>query len=411
MSTVEFELRPAMAQVYRDRSRHRMVLAGRRTGKTWLSVAEALSTAMGTPGSRVHYLAPTLVMSRAIAWDVLKQRIPAAWISRSNETGMELRLTNGSTIKLGGLDHADALRGQSSHFLILDEWCYAKDLRSSWQGALRPLLSTTQGRTLWISTPAGSDPWSRNLFEGAASNEGWARWVFQSIQGGWIPAAEIEEAKRELDPVMFRQEYCASWEMMAGACYPRFGEENIQPLEDRGLPIVAGLDFNVSPYCCVIGQVVGDELHIIRELVLHDADTDQMALKLRELYPGRRISVAPDPTGARRQTSAGMGITDHGLLRRHGLDVVAPKAPWRVHDKVSVTRWFIRSADGQRRLRIDPGCKRLVQSLRSIEFAEGKSVPDPSSEWGHSCDSLGYLCLALRHGLLPYAVGVGPRFY
>lgn len=397
---LRLELKPAMSQVFRSPARHRMLLSGRRSGKTWLSIASAIAEGMGCSGTRVHYLAPTLVQSRAIAWDLLLNLLPASWIASKNVTAMELKLRNGSTIKLGGLDHADALRGQSSHLLILDEFCYANDLRTSWQGALRPLLSTTAGRSLWISTPAGADPFCRQVYDSASSRSGWQRWQLQSIQGGWIPLAEIEEARQELDAAMFRQEYCASWEQMAGAVFPHFSEENIRPVIDRNGPLVAGLDFNVSPFVCLIGQAVGDDFEILRELVLNDADTDMMSVRLRALFPGRKILIAPDPTGARRQTSS-MGLTDHAILRSHGFHVVAPGAPWRISDKITSVRFFIRSADARRRLTVDPGCTRLIQSLRALEFAEGKSVPDPKSEWGHACDSLGYAVLALKHGLVP----------
>jgi hypothetical protein len=399
-ATVAVSLKPAMASVFRSQARHRMLLAGRRTGKTWLSIAAAMAEAINRPGSRVHYLAPTLTQSRAIAWDLLLTLLPQAWIKTRNTTAMEIRLRNGSTIKLGGLDHADALRGQSSNLLILDEFAFASDLKTAWQGALRPLLATTAGKSLWISTPAGADPFVRKVYDGAATNPGWAQWTLQSIQGGWIPAAEIEEARREMDVQMFRQEFLCTFEILAGCVYRQFSDENIRPVTDRGGPIVLGLDFNNHPFCGVIAQTHGEDIEVLREITLMDADTDQMAVAVRALYPGRKITVCPDPTGARRQTCS-LGLTDHKILENHGFTVATPRAPWRVADKCTCTRYFIRSSDGKRRLVVDPGATRLIQSLRSLEYAEGKSIPDPKSDWSHSCDSLGYLLLAARHGLLP----------
>ena len=54
--------------------------------------------------------------------------------------------------------------------------------------------------------------------------------------------------------------------------------------------------------------------------------------------------------------------------------------------------------------------RKLVRSLQNLEFAEGTSAPDKKAGWDHFPDSLGYACLALRHGLLPYSLGPGPRF-
>ena len=70
---------------------------------------------------------------------------------------------------------------------------------------------------------------------------------------------------------------------------------------------------------------------------------------------------------------------------------------------------FIRDAQNRRRLTIDPSAKRLVRSLASLEYAPGKSVADPKSDHGHMADALGYLCLGIAKGLLPYNIGT-PSF-
>ena len=49
--------------------------------------------------------------------------------------------------------------------------------------------------------------------------------------------------------------------------------------------------------------------------------------------------------------------------------------------------------------------KRLIRSLASLEYALGKSMADPKSDHGHMTDALGYLCLGIAKGLLPYSVG------
>ena len=66
---------------------------------------------------------------------------------------------------------------------------------------------------------------------------------------------------------------------------------------------------------------------------------------------------------------------------------------------------MLKDAHNRRRLLIDPSCKRLIRSIASLEYAPGKSVADPRSEHGHATDALGYLCLGVAKGLLPYSVG------
>ena len=100
-----------------------------------------------------------------------------------------------------------------------------------------------------------------------------------------------------------------------------------------------------------------------------------------------------------------MGLSDHAILKRRGFRVRAPKAPWSIRDKVAATRLMIRDANGHRRLKVHPSCKRVIRSLSNLEYKAGASVPDPKSDHSHMADAIGYACIALAKGLLPYSIG------
>jgi hypothetical protein len=139
--------------------------------------------------------------------------------------------------------------------------------------------------------------------------------------------------------------------------------------------------------------------------VLMEADTREMALEVRARYPDREILCCPDPTGSRKQTSS-LGLSDHAILKDvGGFSIRSPRAPWAVIDKVNATRLMILDAAGQRRLLVDPSCKRVIRSFRNLEFKPGLSVPDPASEHGHMADAVGYACIAISKGLTPWRVG------
>ena len=200
-------------------------------------------------------------------------------------------------------------------------------------------------------------------------------------------------------------------EALLGAVYPAFNSKNIRDVRDNGEPILMGVDFNRSPFCCCILQVQGDTVACLEEIVLMEADTREMALEVRSRYPDRTIYCCPDPTGSRKQTSS-LGLSDHKILKEIGhMQICSPKAPWKIIDKVNSTRLLLVDANGKRRLQVDPSCKRLIRSLRSLEFKPGMSVPDPNSDHGHMCDALGYAALALSKGLTPWKLGRGPSFW
>ena len=99
-------------------------------------------------------------------------------------------------------------------------------------------------------------------------------------------------------------------------------------------------------------------------------------------------------------------MSDHAILQQYSFRVKSPRAPWSIRDKVSATRLMVKDANVHRRLIVDPRCRRLIRSLSNLEYKAGASVPDPKSDHSHMADALGYACLALAKGLLPYRVGM-----
>ena len=91
-------------------SRFRVVVAGRRSGKTHLSLTECVLLACRRPGANIFYLAPTYRQAKQVAWDALKAMIEPLGIlaRRPNESELTLYLTNGSAIFLKGVDNHDS---------------------------------------------------------------------------------------------------------------------------------------------------------------------------------------------------------------------------------------------------------------------------------------------------------------
>ena len=412
MVVATLHLKPAAAEILRSPAKRKVVFSGRRFGKTRMLLTAALEQALVKPGSAIYYLAPSRKQAKDISWRAIKETVPLAWVRKTMESTLTIELHNGSRMMLGGLDYADSLRGQSADLLLLDEFAYASDLQSNWEAALLPMLSTTDGGAVFASTPAGGGNFAAELWERANTTTGWQRWNFPSVAGGWIKPEFVEEQRATMDATLWRQEFYGTIESVTGAVFPALSNDNIANVIDDGGPLVVGLDFNRSPFCAAVMQVQGHQLAVIEEIVLIESDTREMALEIRRRYPQREILCCPDPTGSRKQTSS-LGLSDHAILRDVGaMKVYAPRAPWAISDKLNAVRLMILDAAGHRRLLVNPNCKRVVRSLRLLEFQPGKSVPDPKSEHGHMADALGYGCIALSKGLLPWKVGdSGFRIY
>src|SRR5947207_9814783 len=90
-------LKRAQWKVFRCDKRFRVLVAGRRFGKTYLALTELCQAAWG-PGRLAWYVAPTYKQARRIAWKPLKEMTRPYWVRRPNETDLTISLTSGGPI-------------------------------------------------------------------------------------------------------------------------------------------------------------------------------------------------------------------------------------------------------------------------------------------------------------------------
>ena len=407
-SAPEINLRWAQGQVFNNEKRFRLLVAGRRFGKSYLSCIELLRGAIERPGETYFYCAPTYRMAKDIAWKALKKLVPKVWVQSKNETDLRLDLINGSSIELKGTENAMALRGRSLAGVVLDEAAFMDS--EVWFEVIRPALADKQGWALFISTPDGTASWFYDLWCYVESDptEEWKRWSFTTIEGGNVPKEEVEAARAQLDERTFRQEFEASFENLTGLVAISFGDANItQEAEDINvMPLLLGVDFNVDPMSGICAVKKDDTLYVFDEIIMTGgATTWEFAEEVQRRYGiDRRIVACPDPTGGARKT-AGVGATDHTILRRSGFNVSAPKAPWKIRDKITAVNTALLDASGNRRTFIHPRCKELIKSLRTLTYTPNTGLPNKNLGVDHAFDAFGYLCLQQFNLAKPETLG------
>ena len=408
MSLNEVSLRYAQGEVFNSDKRFRLLVAGRRFGKSYLSCIELLRGAISRPGEVYFYCAPTYRMAKDIAWKELKRLVPKTWIQAKNETDLRLDLINGSSIELKGTENAMALRGRSLAGVVLDEAAFME--RDVWAEVIRPALADKQGWALFISTPDGTASWFYDMwcFCGEQEWDDWQRWSFTTIEGGNVKKEEVEAAKSQLDPRTFRQEFEASFENLTGLVAVSFSDKNIdkEVADLHMLPLLLGLDFNVDPMAGICAVKHNNTLYVFDEIMLTGGATtwDFTEEVVRRYGVDRRIIACPDPTGSARKTS-GVGVTDHNILRRSGFTVMSPKSPWKIRDKITAVNTALYDANGERRTLIHPRCKELIKALRTLTYAPNTGLPNKNLGVDHAFDAFGYLCLQQFNLVKPETLG------
>ncbi len=88
--------------VIKCNKRFRVLISGRRFGKTFLAIQEMAKFAR-FPNQRVWYVSPSYRQSKTICWDMLKEMmLRHRWVKRINESDLSLLLKNNTLISLKG---------------------------------------------------------------------------------------------------------------------------------------------------------------------------------------------------------------------------------------------------------------------------------------------------------------------
>ena len=224
---LKVELLPWQQEVFNDKTRFKIIAAGRRTGKSRLAAWMLIIYALQTNKGHVFYVAPTQGQARDIMWQTLLE-LAHPVIKSTHINNLQITLINGATIALKGADRPETMRGVSLKFLVLDE--YADMKPTVWEQILRPALADQKGDAMFIGTPMGRNHFY-DLYTYAAAEDDptYRAWHFTSYDNPLLDPGEIDVAKKSMSSYAFRQEFMASFEALGSEIFKEewveFGEE------------------------------------------------------------------------------------------------------------------------------------------------------------------------------------------
>ena len=240
-------LHPHQQQVYDDPRRFKVVVAGRRFGKSMLALLTCFDMAINH-GKTVWFVSPTY-NNVTTHWNNAK-RMLGTLPTRRNEQQKYLEFDFGGpsigSIAFKSGNRPDNLLGVGLDYVVVDEAAYQQE--EIWVRILRPALSDRKGGALIIGSPNGMTNWFYRVYMmGQDPNEpDWASWVFKTIDNPYITPDEIEQARRDIPELKFKQEYLAEFVSDAGGVFRNL--ENACVLEPLKFPVpedvyYAGVDW------------------------------------------------------------------------------------------------------------------------------------------------------------------------
>lgn len=252
---------PEQARLRKDPQRFKVVPAGRRSGKTELAKRKVATTAMSsndTPWDdpRFFEAAPTRDQAKDIYWNDMKAMFPPPFIRSISETRLSVMLENNVECRVVGMDKPQRIEGQPWDGGVLDEFADMKP--GAFGENVRPALSDRKGWCWLIGVPEGRNHYHKlYMYARSGQDPDWMGYTWPSKD--ILDPAEVEAARRQLDELVFQQEYEASFVNFEGRAYYPFDAAVHAPTGlvlpyDPRQPLAFCFDFNVAPGVAAVCQ-------------------------------------------------------------------------------------------------------------------------------------------------------------
>ena len=279
MAELNFSLLKWQRTVFNDKTRFKVVMAGRRCGKTRIAACMLIIKTLQCPDplARVMYVAPTQAMAIDLMWDLVVT-LGESVIRRQYIADNNIEFINGVTLQIRGADKPDRLRGKKIFYAVLDEM---KDMKDDvWELNVRPSLADMEGEALIIGTPEPGENKFNELFDYGESGTDpeWKSWLFTTLDNETINPKEIEAARKSMSTAAFEQEFMANrntagqnvlrLEWLKYGTAPKVGDTYIA-VDLAGFSEVTGTKKNRLDFTAIAVVKVGDDGHWFVQKIEH----------------------------------------------------------------------------------------------------------------------------------------------
>ena len=121
----EWIVNSVRSDILKDKSRFKVLVCGRRWGKTVLSLMYLLKDAFHQ-GERRWFITPTYRQGKMIVFPILRQMFSGFVGAKLNESDMSVIFVNGAELAVKGADNEHNLRGVELTKCVMDEMAYIK---------------------------------------------------------------------------------------------------------------------------------------------------------------------------------------------------------------------------------------------------------------------------------------------
>lgn len=384
-----------------ERDWHFTIVAGRRSFKTEKAKRFIVSKAVENAKHRYYATAPTRQQAKEIFWEDLKLLTPAFLIKSISETELKITLTNGTFIKVAGMEAYKRIEGTPANGIILGEY---QEVDPDAYLSIQPMIIDTGGWVIKEGRPIGKNHFYDDYMRGVNKEPGYKS--FHWMSAGILSAEQIDIAKKDLGIDDFKREYEADFESGHNSPYYSYNylNNNSEFRITNRLPLIVACDFNATekPMSWVLGQrlIIGtqDVTYWLKSFAYPFTNTETMCGilwdYLQKIDRPKEIIFYGDYAG--KQVKSNSSQTDWQIIEKYFSNKFTFSKKIRpclsIRDSIGSTNAQLCNTLGERRQFINPEeCKPLLTDWLKCEWKEnGKELSEKNNLLGHSCRAVDY---------------------
>ena len=219
--TINFDITLSKSQqevfdlVQDKRYKYITVVFSRQSGKTILMLVLCIQWLL-EKNMPIAYICRNFVLAKRLYKELIRV-LPKEVVKSANGSDLSIEGINGSTLTFFSAEQGASLRGQTFSYMICDEFAFHKQEQTDgthlWNDILSPTLKARGKKCIFVSTPLGKNNIFYEMYQRGLSDKypKYASILKTIYDDGFIKPEEIDEIKKSIPELSFRQEYLCDW--------------------------------------------------------------------------------------------------------------------------------------------------------------------------------------------------------
>lgn len=194
-----------------DKIKFLTLVLSRQQGKTTSMMILCIEWLMEKNRS-IGYICRNNLLGKTLYRELIKV-IPKKLIKTQNGSDLYIESIMGSTLHIFSAESGASLRGQSFNYLICDEFPFFQfeqtDGTNLWNDILSPTVKVKGRKCIFVGTPLGKDNLFYTMYMRGLDDkyDNYASILKTIYDDGLITQEELENTRRDIPEISFRQEY------------------------------------------------------------------------------------------------------------------------------------------------------------------------------------------------------------